>query len=236
MKAFLGILTLLLLPALGHAQSRSIILEQQVELAFHPERVVFIISYGTDAKVVRRWSGVQILLENKREIENPFKKAWIVAAVGELPNSVTQLEYDLIIAGKANQYELITDRKKSLGSKDIYTENPEESIQLISILKADIAERRGVLNSTRARLERLREEAEVIGNFAAIRELRVERQRVEAEVLAVRSFNRSLEELIQSIRFAKAPTAFQRREAELTQHLAELAQVVKGVERGVGKR
>lgn len=140
------------------------------------------------------------------------------------------LRYSLLIFGRAQQFELIPALEYEVASQPEYLQSTDR-------LQGHIDERREVLSSLRVQIEsqeeslrRLRQDAEVIGNFGRVNEVNEEVLQARSDIENAEKSVAALEGLIKGAGRRPAPRGAVAREGQLTRQLSELASAAKRVE------
>lgn len=233
------VLALLLVGVLPSQAAPLRILEEKVELQFRPERAIFVVldpAGDRNTGFMASWNGSIVEADSAHGEQSQYDSEWIIVGAGPVPDEVRRLRYNLIVSGRANQYQIEPGKTVELSQDNLFLSDIDPLIKRIAHLNGEILTQGEKARQLDARLSELRANAEVIGNFEEIRELRRQREAAEREIAAVGNYNQSLRGLIDSIKFAATPTSFARRESELTKQLAELAQASQDAERELRAR
>jgi hypothetical protein len=140
------------------------------------------------------------------------------------------VRYSLLIFGRAQQFELIPALEFDATSQPDYLQSTDH-------LQGHLDERREVLSSLRVQIEsqeeslrRLRQDADVIGNFGRVNEVNEEVLQVRSDIENAEKSAAALEGLLKGAGKRPAPRGAVAREGQLTRQLSELAAAAKRIE------
>ncbi len=207
--------------------SLSFVLNRTLELNFTPERAVFFVDFS--GEMPRRLAGIVLpALGSEGGEAAPHK--WIVGALLHPPAGCKKVRYVLLVLGKARQFffdpqvsvELTAETPEIISADDLR----DRLLQKKETLKSWQIQ----LTAQKDSLQRLREDASVIGNLGRIIEVKDE---IERTRMSMTSLERDLEHMRDFVKIARQrpqPKNYPLREGELTRQLAELAEAAKNAE------
>lgn len=209
------------------ATSDSVFLARELNLNFLPEDVFFLIREGSSG-TMRRVPGVALSL-GSRGTDGPQK---IIAAARVPRGSSGSLDFSVLVIGKANQIEMTAPQTEDLLSRPPYFDTPEALHEEISSRKEVLTSFKLQVQTQDESLRRLRQDAEVIGNFGRVMEVSDDVERLRAEAAVIEQSSANLENLIRVASSSQNGKGSPAREAALTRQLAELAEASKQAEAG----
>ena len=225
-------------------QTGLIVLEHTISLPFDPVEVVFLVERSEAAAEVgslERIRGVALpvnsSLSESQQDPQLHLKDWLLGAPFKPERSATAVHYSILIAGNANRYEFVPSITLKLADLPPWWAStaqvnvvglPTDQLRAQLLLrKEQIKEELKQRKAVTSKLEQIRMDAEVIGNFAKILEIRNERNRIDAEADASEAYALSLKKSLERAKSPVMPSNFPRRELQLTQQIAELVRVTK---------
>jgi len=247
-RTILIVILLGLCRSISHADFRAgtgvLVIEHTISLAFEPQEVVFLVERAdaiVGAGALERVRGLGVLADitpaEQDPGTSPQKRRWLLGAPFQPQAGVLQVQYSILIAGTANRYEFVPSITMHIADLPPWWASsaqlniaglPIDQVRAQLLLtkeriKAEQKKRKVAVNE----LEKIRMDAEVIGNFAKILELRSERNRLDAEAAASEVYAASLKRSLERAKSPATPSNFPRRELQLTQQIAELVRVTK---------
>ena len=141
------------------------------------------------------------------------------------------LRYSVLLLGDGNQYKYLPPQTVALSdlSSLIYmsSDNLRSSLLQHKQSTSEIALK---VKQQQENLERLRDDADLIGGFGRIIEIREMTERTKEEIAHLKNDMDNLKSFLNMARARPEPRNFSRREFELTRQIAELAEVAKNSE------
>ncbi len=212
---------------------KSVFLDRAFELEFKAESATFLIEYQV-GQIELLPGLIQHSLLAQTEPSKSF--SGIAGTQVEVPAQRDHFYAGLILESSAGQSIFLPARKVELSDKMVALNSSDR-------LREHLLLRKGVLQSWNLQvaeqeqsLNRLRDDAEVIGKVERIIELRDETKRVEVEIENLDKDFEMLRRFLSLIKANPAPKNFARRELELTGQLSKLAQAAKLAESGEMER
>ena len=215
----------------GHPPERvgqSIYLHKTVVVPITPQDAFFLIEYSQDGSV-KRQRGMLVPV-NEHDVDNA---RWLVGTKVSLPPGAQTIKFSIVLVSKDNRYFFFPPATvDNLGSEELGV----DPAGLKDRLKSKLDELHTLEITAKkqdATLNRLRADAEIIGNFNQIFSAHDEKERLLAEI---RGLNNDIETMKNFSKVRPEPANFSRREGELTRQLAELAAAARNVESGESAR
>jgi len=218
LTVYLLYLMILLVPVDAMA-ARTIVISRSATLDFMPERITCIVAYdnGEPFKV----SGFS-LRPPERGLFSPDEPQYFGARLS-IPANVRTIESAFILFSKTERFAFLSPETKPVSELTSIGSSVEE-------LKIRLQERQEQLKSWKMQakvqgesLERLRSDAEVIGNLGRLTIGVEERDRTLAAITNIKGDIDNLRHFLKLANSAPVPSNFKRRENILTKQLAELA-------------
>ncbi len=198
-----------------------------VDLLFKPEDAFFFVDFGEELPIRIRGAIVPTLVQGSLLTDT---RSYLVGAKIPLPPGKEVFHFSVLIVGRDNKFFLLADQDQDL---QLLAQTPSNT----DLLRDKLLQRKEVLKSwliqTQAQqesLQRLREDASVIGNLSRIVEIKDEVERTNNNI---RNLDRDLENQKGFLKLAKArptPKNYVTREGQLTTQISELAQSAKSAE------
>ena len=215
-------------PSAQEGRDQSIYLHKTVAVPITPQDAFFLIEYSPNGFTTRQRG--QLVPVNDRDVDNA---RWLVGTKVILPPDVQNLNFSLVLVSKDSHYFFFPPETiGNLSSEDLGV----DPYRLKEQLKDKLAELRNLEltgKKQEASLNRLRADAEIIGNFNQIFSAHDEKERLLAEI---RGLSNDIETMKNFSKVRPEPANFSRREGELTRQLAELAAAARNVESGESDR
>ncbi|MBN8548815.1 MAG: hypothetical protein J0M12_05835 [Deltaproteobacteria bacterium] len=198
-----------------------VFLSQPLQVSFAPEDVFFLVDGA--APTVQR---IRALVLPVNEAAGSF----IAGARLDGVSDPEKLHFAVLVLGKGNQFEMLPSQRFEPAAEG-------SEAQSVEGLQDALAARRSVLQSFNLQvqsqeesLRRLRQDAEVIGNFGRVTETSDEIERMKMDIANAEKSAQSMEMLIRMAASAPVPKNAIARETQLTLQLGELAQAAKSTE------
>ena len=221
-------------PAAAPANSRGnlILLDRSAPCAFTPLRAYFVVDFGSD-RVYKLPAEVMIADEEGRAGKPGL---WYFGVGLPIVEGIEVLQHALLVQGEAGNELFLPPRLLSLAGDNTFGASPDA-------LREHLTERKKTLESWRVQLrvqeeslERLRADAEVIGNLGRVAERTEDLERTRAHLAGVQKDMQNLERFLRLASKGAEPKNFVRRRAELTTQLEELARAARDMEAGESSR
>ncbi len=218
------IMAALFSPILVRAQERAVIIDRGVLCPFTPVSADFLLELPGYALIVP----AQVIVPGTKG-----QKFHVGTAV-ELPEELSTLQYSLILRGDGGSIKFVPPHILPLSAVRKRT---------LEGLRERLAQRKKLLESWRVQervqhdsLERLREDAEVIGNLGRIAEKAEELKRVRLEIAGTEKDIQNLQRFLKLASKSAEPQNFVKRRAILNQQLEELVKQARAMEAGERER
>lgn len=205
----------------------ALFLSQEISVSFEPDEVYFLLEVGGTAERVK---AALITLPNSTASTTLPR---YVAGV-RLPPEVgaASVRYSVVVIGKGSQFEVIPSRTEDLNSRPAFFGSTDTLHEAIDARKEVLASYRLQIQSQEESLRRLRQDAEVIGNFGRVTEVSDEVSRLKQEIADADKSAEILENALRRVGNASVVKYTVARESQLTRQLSELAEASKNAEAG----
>lgn len=211
---------------------RTVILNREVELEFTPETGFFIAQFDSGPFVRVPAILVPAFKNSTSDHQESHSNQWLVGGVVAVPEEAIVLHSYGVVLGREKQVATL-----ALAAQEVLTlpfnGDSEEQLRahlmgrksMVSSLKLQMAEQESTLR-------RLREDAEVVGNFARIVDAREELAKVEASIRSVEKDISNLERFLRLANTYPTPKNYRNREQQLASQLIELTEAARKAEQG----
>lgn len=205
----------------------SVILYQTVNVSFVPDDAFLFVDFGSsDTKCFR---GV-LIPPSGDESKKAQPGTWLVGARVSVPREQSVVTFSTILVGKDNNYAFVPPSRWDLKTKETFAGSNE-------LIREKLLDRKKVLQSWKVQvdaqtssLQRLRKDAEVIANVGKIIEVKEENERANSDIEAIQKDIDNLKHSLTIVKSFPAPKNFSKRELELTEQLAQLADSARAAE------
>lgn len=207
--------------ASGESASTPGYLSQRVTVSFVPEDVFFLVE--TPSGTVQRMRAAIVPL-------NADAGKYIVGVKLKEVSNPEKVFYSVLILGKGNQFESIPLTSYASALEGIPQGSSEALEDYLASRKEVLSSYNLQVQSQEASLRRLRQDADVIGNFGRVMETSDEIERLKMDISNADKSAQTMETLIRLASTMPAPKNAIARETQLTMQLGELAQAAKNAE------
>ncbi|RMG40518.1 MAG: hypothetical protein D6719_10730 [Candidatus Dadabacteria bacterium] len=205
-----------------------IVLDSVATFSFEPRQSFFI--YYFDSGPVRRREALLVKGVSPDTADNGEEKLFFAGTSVVRPPGAREVTYVLVVSGKYQRYYMTPVQKLGIDSNRLFSGS-------VSKLQKYIKKQQTVLESWKAQyavqqnnLERLRRDAEIIGNLGRIVEVQQDIEREQGRLVELEEDINQLKEFIKLAGSSPPPRNFKRREVQLARDLSELADAAKRAE------
>jgi hypothetical protein len=207
-------------------------LNREVALSFAPETAFFVVQFDSGAPVRVPAVLVPPFVNPSMAVAGDAEPKWLVGGEVAIPAGAREMRSFGVALGRDKEAAAL-----ELVSQEI--EHLPFSGDSEGQLRAHLMERKGVVSSLKLQmaeqestLRRLREDAEVVGNFARVVDAREELAKVEASIRSVDKDIANLERFLGLAGAYPAPKNYRNREQQLASQLIELTEAARKAEQG----
>ena len=203
---------------------RYVTLDHSVDLSFTPEDILYFVDFGDSVGERIRGSLLQSRAE-KSSLKEGLRH-WSSAARIPVPEGKDTVYYGVLYIGRDRKFYLEPRNGREVKNSESTDALREKLLQKKELLKSWEIQ----VKTQEETLQRLRDDANVIGNLGRILEVKDELEHTH-EVTSM--LDRDIDNLKEFLRLARArvmPKNYAGREEQLTRQIADLAQAAKGAE------
>jgi hypothetical protein len=214
------------------AEQQYFVLSHKLPEGLELESAFFVVNHG---ERIRRYSAT---IFSGFEINGESGAERLTAAVRIPANRVgSQLEYSLVAARKDGALAFFPIEQVALPLPDYLLRGADGIRSKLLAVKENLKSWEAQVEIQRQSLERLRSDAEVIGNLQRLSEVRQNITDLRSLQTKAAATIDHLKTSINNIkRHTRKPAGFARRQAQLTKQVAELAEAAKSAESGEASR
>lgn len=206
-----------------------IFIDQSRRLTFEPSDAFFLVSF--DAGRVLRVPAMIVRLEGESSVRGDVAPVTYGAGARvRPPRGSSQVSFSTVFLGTANRLEFVPPTTLELSEASLNRSSTDT-------LREQLLQRKAVLGSWRMQaqaqedsLNRLRADAEVIGDFGRILDKKEEIERAKNDLASVKKDIQNLDHFLKLAKTRPAPVNQVGREAQLVKQLSEITQVSHAVE------
>lgn len=207
------------------ADNRTLFIAREVRVPFAPEEAFFLVRRAGGETAMRVQAALLPIGANN--------ETGRFMAAARIPHfQIGTIEYTVLVVGKANQLEVAAPIHEDIFERPRYLETADSLHDEITARREVLASYRLQVQTQEESLRRLRQDAEVIGNYGRVMEVSDDIERLRAEVSQVDRSMESLEALLRRASATQAAKGSLAREGVLTKQLSELAEAAKNSEAG----
>lgn len=229
------VLLLLCAPLAAGAQQAAgvrIILDRSAQCDFVPARAFFIIDFGGDR--VEKLAAEVMVAHGEASAAEPG--TWYFGAGLIVPPGTKLLQHALLVEGGGGAQVYLPPRMLMLTDENLFGASADNLREFLLQRKSKLESWQVQLRVQRDSLERLRADADVIGNLGRIAERAEELQRVRMQTGDVEKDMQNLQRFIRLASKGPEPRNFVRRKHSLTEQLDELVRAARDMEAGERQR
>jgi len=208
--------------------SLSFTLNRAVDINFVPHKVLFFVNFDRSGEPLRLEGAITPVLNGQGVFAE--KRRWVAGVSLRPPAKRRKVLCSLLILGEEKQIYFEPELEIDLtpGMSEVLS---TDGLRTRLLQKKDtLASWQLQISAQQESLQRLREDASVIGNLGRIIELREEVERVKANADNLERDLGHMREFIKIARTRPLPKNYSLREGDLVRQIAELADAAKGAE------
>ncbi|MDC0358290.1 hypothetical protein OAO01_05685, partial [Oligoflexia bacterium] len=211
------------------------VLYYDMNLDFAPEAAFFFVNVGNVGKT----SKLKAVLIPPYQMGSENLEGtghWLAGVRVPVPRNTRKLEYSIIFIGRNGEYDFVPNVIWDLTRKKMLPGVPEELRALLNERKEVLQSWQIQLESQAGSLQRLKADADVIGNLGKAYQVDDQVAAINIEIKNVEKDISRLKKFVLLASRSTTPKNFARRELQLTQQLKELAMTSRSIEQGEALR
>jgi hypothetical protein len=218
-----GLLLVLLMPVLVKADGLPyyLNLNDVVEVDFRPLEAFYLINFGGDESIRARARILESDLKNYR---------WLIGTKISVPPGARRVSLALVIVGENEQYRFLPAKEMDVAqTKDAALSNQELAFK-VDEKALELEKMTAIRRDYELSLARLRSDAEVIGEFSKVQEVKGKNDYYRQQIEGLNQDLKNLKAFLSVLSLEGTPINLSRRENELTEQLGRLALAAREAE------